>query len=202
MVALKARTAVTERDYPQGGTHMARLLGIVDLAHQPGYQYRGKDIESTWKLELTYELVNSRMKDDRPHVVSEDVKNNNYDKNGKLSNLMARVKALDPENFSGDGTDLNILLGKPCMVTVTIDAGGYPKVRGQAAVSGVPFGMEVPELENTPYTFAFFSDDEENPLEPDMDAWVKLSSFTQDKIRRALNFQGTELSKELALNDY
>ena len=140
-MSLKARSGESIKDNPSHGTHMARLVGIVDLGHQPGYTYRGNDIASSWKLELTYELVNSLMKDGRPHWVSEEVKNNNFEKNGKQSNLMARVRALDPANETQDGDELVKMLANPCMVTVSVTDKGYARVHGAAAVSGVPIDI-------------------------------------------------------------
>lgn len=193
-MALKARQAKSgERDYPVAAPHLARVVGITDLGHQPGYEYRGNKIESSWKIEITYELVNSLMKDGRPHWVSEDIKSNNYEKNGKMSNLMARIRAIDPNNDSRDGDDLLQLLGKPCMVTVTHNEEGFPKIKGQGAVSGVPLGMDIKELYNEPFAF-----DMDNP---DMHLWDSFPEFKKEKIKSALNFTDTELLKVLAKED-
>lgn len=179
-------------DHPAAGTHMARLVGITDLGHQPGFEYQGKEIESAFKMEFTYELVNSLMEDGRPHWVSEQFKNNDFvpDKpGGFIATMMARVAAMTPETpLEKDTTKL---LDKPCMVTVAINAGGYPKVAGQGAVTGIPVGMEIPPLAND--TFSFDMD------EPDMDLWETFPEFKQKRIREALNFEETELFKQIAL---
>jgi hypothetical protein len=60
---------------PKPGTHVARLLGIIDIGLRPPFVYEGKDIQPEYKLELIYELVNSNLEDGRPHVVSEEVTN-------------------------------------------------------------------------------------------------------------------------------
>lgn len=189
-MGLKIREAKgLQKDYPIAGIHLARLIGLVDLGHQPGYEYRGNKIDSCWKIEFTYELVNSKMKDGRPHWVSEDIKSNNYEKNGKMSNMMARVRSLDPLNESQDGTELNTLLGKPCMVTVTLNDEGYPKVQGQMAVSGIPADMPVPPLENEIFTF--------DMDEPNLAVWENFPDFKKEKIKQALNFDESNLSKAL-----
>ena len=179
-------------DHPTAGTHMARLVGITDLGHQPGFVYEGKEIESTFKMEFTYELVNSLMADGRPHWVSEQFKNNDFvpDKpGGFIATMMARVAALTPEDPRE--TDVSKLIGKPCMVTVSINGGGYPKIAGQGAVTGIPVGMDIPALQND--TFAFDMDN------PDMDLWETFPEFKQKRIKEALNFEETELFKQIAL---
>lgn len=193
-MALKAKEAKTgNRDVPQAGNHLARLVGIVDLGHQPGYEYRGNQIPSAYKIEFTYELVNSLTEEGMPHWVSEDVKSNDYDKNGKMSNMMARVRAIDPENDSNNGKNLLALLGKPCMVSVVLNDNGYPVVRGQSAVAGVPMGMEVKELTNE--VFSFDMD------EPDMNVWATFPEFKQKKIKSALNYAETALLKEVTMEE-
>lgn len=179
------------KDYPEGGTHMGRLVGLTDIGHQPGWEFKGKEIPSAWKIEFTYELPNSKMKDGRPHWISEEVKVSDFEGKGITSTMMARVRTLDPKNDSKDGTDLTALLNKPCMVTVTIPESGYPKLKGLPAVSGTPMGMEVPPLENN--TFVFDMDD------PDMELWETFPDFKKEKIQGALNFNSTSLAKELAL---
>jgi len=178
------------REQPEGGTHMARLVGLTDLGHQPGFVWGGKEIESSWKVEFTYELVSAKMADGRPFWVSEEVGVNDFEGEGITSTMMARVRTMDKNNASKDGTDLSALIGLPCMVTVTINDKGYPKLKGQASVSGIPLGMELPELANPSFTFDM--DD------PDMEQYSKFSDFTQGKLQKALNFNETALAKELA----
>ena len=179
-------------DHPDAGTHMARLVGITDQGHQPGFEYQGNEIESAFKVEFTYELVNSLMADGRPHWVSEQVKVNDFvpkKPGGIISTMMARVAALTPSTPTN--TNLLDLLDKPCMVTVVMNAGGYPKVSGQAAVTGIPVGMDIPGLQND--TFSFDMD------EPNMDLWATFPEFKQDRIKEAINFEETELFKQIAL---
>lgn len=180
------------RETPAKGTHAARLLGITDLGHQPGFMYEGKKVESSWKFEFTYELVNHEMEDGRPFVVSEELTNNDWEdiKTGRCSTLIARAKSLMGDNYRQGMNNIPSMLSKACMVSVTHNANGYAKVKGQAAVSGVPFGMEVPQLRNDAY---FFDMDA-----PDMDQWEKMPEFKQNKIKAALNFEETALFRELS----
>ena len=183
----------TKLDVPEQGTHMARLVGLTDLGHQPGFTWQGKDIESSWKVEFTYELVNSLMADGRPHWVSEDVNVNDFEGDGVVSTMMARVRSLDKENASDDGKNLSKLLGAPCMATISLNEKGYPKLKGQAAVGAISLGMDVPELNNEQFTFDMDA--------PNMDVWESFADFKQGKIKVALNFDATVLAKELAVSD-
>lgn len=182
-----------QADRPQGGTHVARLVGLTDLGHQPGFEYKGSEIPSSWKIEFTYELPNSRTKDGRPHWISEEVKVNDFEGKGITSTMMARVRTIDKDNDTNDGKDLTKMLNKPCMVTVTVTETGYVKLKGQASVSGIPMGMEVPELEND--TFVFDMDD------PDMELYETFPEFKKEKLKAAINYNETALAKELALED-
>ncbi len=103
-----------EKDVPEAGTHFARVVGLTDLGHQPGFEYKGDDVPSSYKVEFTYELVNSHMADGRPHWVSEDINVNDFEGDGVTSKMMARVRVIDKDNSTNDGKDLTKLIGKPC----------------------------------------------------------------------------------------
>ena len=181
-------------EQPQAGTHVGRLLSITDLGHQPGFVYDGKKIESAWKLEFTYELVNHFMEDGRPFVISEDLTNKDWEdaKSGRASTLVMRAKSLLNERYREGVEEITTLLTQPCMITVTHNEKGYAKIRGQAAVGSVPFGMETKELRNPAVTFQMDN--------PDMDLWSAMPEFKQNKIMAALNFNETELFKIVALD--
>jgi len=180
----------SNREYPEAGTYTARLVGLTDLGHQDGFVYQGKEIESSWKVEFTYELVDTKMEDGRPFWVNEEVSVNDFEGEGITSTMMARVRTLDKANESDNGKDLTKLLDKPCMVTVIINDNGYPKLKGQAAVSGVPVGLPITELRNDIFSF-----DMDNP---NMDLYAKFPEFKQTKLKTSLNFDETELAKQLA----
>ena len=193
---MKARTPETKaKEQPQSGTHAARLLGIVDLGHQPGFVWDGKPVPSEYKLEFTYELVNHLMEDGRPFVVSEQLTNKNWEdaKTGRASTLTSRAKSLCPDTYKEAVTAIETMLGKACMVSVKLNDKGYAKVSGQAAVGSVPFGMEVPELTNKPYIF--------DMNDPDMELYESFPDFKKERITSALNFDESELAKRLAEGD-
>jgi hypothetical protein len=188
---MKARTKESTREQPEAGTHMARLVAITDLGHQPGF----KDFPSNYKLELTYELVNSEMESGQPFWVSEQMTNNDWEDlaSARGSTLSARARALSPAHCREYLKDLSNFLELPCMVTVTHNEKGYAQIKGQAAVSGVPTGMEIPAVRNKSYLFSLD--------EPDMDIFNGFPEFKQNRIREALNFDETELARQLAAGD-
>ena len=62
-MALQARSTGNGSSKEQApvGSHLARLVGLVDLGHQPEYEWQGKTVESQFKVVFIYELVNENM---------------------------------------------------------------------------------------------------------------------------------------------
>lgn len=175
---MKARNTSKPVSQPDVGTHMARLVGIVDLGHQPGFEWAGKEVPSAYKLRMTYELVNSEMEDGRPHWVHEDITNSDNEK----STLAARVRTM-----RGSFDNLTAMLGSPCMVTLVEGKNGYVKIDGQGGVGGVPNGIPVGELRNNTFTFSLDN--------PDMEVFESLPEFIQNRIKENLDYPGSKLEK-------
>lgn len=176
---MKVRTSSALREKPEAGVHMARVVGLTDLGHQPGFTWSGGEADSAFKFELTYELVNARMSDDRPFWVSEEVTNTDNEK-GKLRQ---RVSATGIQ-FS----DIQSILDKPVMISIELNEKGYPKITN---VAGVPQGIEVPSLSVEPILFDIYSEI------PDLEAYRNMPEFKQNKITNALDFEETSLFKAL-----
>lgn len=192
-MALSAKAGNTGKktlDVPERGTHMARLVGLTDLGHQPAWEYQGEEVKDSYQVTFTYELPNSKMADGRPHWVSEDVNVNDFEGDGISSKMMKRVRAIDANNKSEDGKDLTAMIGEPCMLTIDVNQKGYPKVKD---ASGVPAGLDIPELANP--TFVFDMDS------PDMEKWDTFPEFTQKKIMNAMNFKDSMLGKLVGGSD-
>lgn len=180
---MKARNTSKPVSQPDVGTHMARLVGIVDLGHQPGFEWQGKEVASAYKLRMTYELVNSEMEDGRPHWVHEDVTNSDNEK----STLAARVRTM-----KGSFSNLTAMLGSPCMVTLVEGKNGYVKIDGQGGVGGVPSGIPVAELRNPTFSFSLDA--------PDLEVYETLPEFIQNRIKENLDFSGSKLENMLNSN--
>ena len=173
------------------GTHMARLVGLVDMGHQPGYEWQGKKLESKYKVLFLYELVDTAMEDGRPFWVDESVNVSDFEpKKGQkkvASTMMQRVRTLDGyDGVSQNGQDLTGLVNLPCMVQVEHNEKGYATIK---QVSGVPAGIQVSPLQNTPIIF--------NMDEEDVDTFLKLPEFRQENIKRALDFEGSAIQGAL-----
>lgn len=178
------RVRTTQRAQPPEGVHMARVCGLADIGHQPGFTWSGGEVDSTYKYELTYELVNTTLDDgsdyaDRPFWVSEEVTNTDSDK-GKLKKRLA-----------ASGTpfvQIESFVNCPVMVTIEHNEKGYAKITN---VTGVPSGIEVRELQNEPVIFDLYS-----PT-PDVEQFKNFSEFKRNKIQAALDFKQTPLFKAL-----
>lgn len=184
------KTYGKKKDVPAEGTMMGRLVGIIDLGHQPGYEFGGETIKSNFKVTFTYELPGSLTEDNRPHWLHEDLNYSDHEK----STMYKRVKALDPtgELTASDksGYALQNLINQPCMINIEHNAKGWAKVK---EVVSAPQGIAVPELANTPIIF--------NMDEPNMDVYNKFSDFVKEKMSNALDFKDTALYKELLISN-
>lgn len=166
---MKARSSAVE--VPTQQPHLSRIVRIVNLGLQPGFEWQGEAIEPDYKLEFTFEVCDENMKDGRPFFVSKEVNNKDSDKS-TLYGWMAAAGV--------DCNNIDKSLGKAVMMTPKIKKSGWPTVDN---VAGLPASMQdsVAPLVNEPIIFDFTED------EPDMDTWDKLPETTQKKILNALD---------------
>lgn len=179
---MKVRKQKSNKEQPPAGTHLARIVGLTDLGHQPGFVWQGKEIDSQYKVEITYELVGCDMTDGRPFWVSEEVNNTDNEK----GTLYDRTLAAGVNIYT-----ITDMINKPVMVTLIHKESGYPKITN---VGGVPGGIAVPELRNDPQMFDIYADP------PNVEQYEKFPDFKQKKVMAALDFKTTALYKELVLN--
>ena len=173
-----------KREQPDVGVYLSRVVQVTNLGHQPGFVWNGKKIESSYKIELTYELINEKMQDGRPFWVSEELTNTDNEK----GNLRQRVQA------AGVTFDtFEQILGRAVTVTVEHNDKGYSKV---VNVAGVPSGYNVGELENPMTMFDIYS------TEPDLDVFKAFPAFKRGKIEAALDFKEQVLYAELLSSGY
>ena len=172
------------RPQPPQGTHLARVLGVVDLGLRPEWVYMGDTKPAQYQVELTYELVNTEMEPGRPFVTSEMIVNKiSKDKESdKITNLTRRIKA-----FKGSYDDPKSWLGQPCMLTLEPKKNKpeYIKIVGQSGVGPVPEGMPVKPLTNDTYFFDL--------EDPDMDIFTDFPEWKQEMIKENLEFNGSPL---------
>lgn len=184
-MALKMKTTASI-DAPAQGSHMGRIVGIVDLDHQPGYTWDGGEVEAQYKVQVTYELPGSLTKEGKPHWIHEEFKISGHER----STMYKRVTTIDPTGeLTSKGQNLAGLLNAPCMVDVGVNKKGYPKINN---VTGVPVGIPVGELVNSPFAFDFET--------PDLEVYRRLPEFIQNKLKASIDFDKSKLKLMLLEN--
>lgn len=178
---MKVRSNV--RQQPGEGVHMGRVVGLANLGHMPGFTWAGGEADSSFKTELTYELVDLKMEDGRPFWVSEDVTNTDNER-GKLRGRCAAAGVTVK--------DIDSILDKPIMITIEHNEKGYAKI---VNVTGVPQGMSVAPLTNPTVSFDVYADD------PDLETFENFPEFKQNKIRGGEDFDETVLAKALRVEE-
>ena len=173
-----------KREQPAAAVYLARIAQVTNIGHQPGFEWQGKIINSSYKIELTYELVNERMEDGRPFWVSEEITNTDSEK----GNLRSRVLAAGVTFETFDD-----ILGRAVTVTIEQNEKGYAKI---VNVAGVPGGYDVGQLENPAVNFDMYDE------QPDLDTFKAFPEFKRNKIESALDFKEQPLYAELLANGY
>lgn len=203
MSGLNARKIQTKSSGPQQeaiepGSYPARVVRILDLGVQKQRPYKGEEKSPKHMIELTYELVDEfclneagEPDESKPRWVSEEFSLNSLDSD--LATSTKRYNVLDPkEAFGGDFTQL---IGCTCMVTVVQNPGSgknadkiYNNVANIAAMRPRD-AAQAPELVNPSKVFVLD--------EPDMEVFLSLPQWIQDKIKGNLNFGGSALQQAL-----
>lgn len=176
------------------GAYPARLVHIIDLGVQP-QEYQGEVKAPKNEIWTTYELVDEFMPDEdgeddveRPLWVSESFPLNHLDSDRAKSTK--RYYALDPkEEHEGEWPEL---IGKPVLVTIIkkeTKTGEYNNVGGTSAMREKE-ASKLPELVNEPKVFLM--------SDPDVEVFLSLPQFLQDKVKKGLEYEGSKLEELLA----
>lgn len=188
-MALKAQaTGGKKTDFGrvEDGTHMARVVQIIDLGMQQQTDWKDQtprkwdDGKLMIKPEvfITFEFPTERIDIDgesKPRWLSKRYTLSMHEK----SALTALIQAVDPAGAKSKSYDLTKLIDKPVMVTVGSTSNDNPKVTG---VSGLPKGIKVDPLENEPKLFDMDSFD--------MEVYESLPAFIQEIIQGSESFKG------------
>ncbi len=180
------------------GTYPARLVQIISLGIQKERPYKGEEKPPRLHIYTTYEFLDEFMKDEdgkdipeKPRWLSEEIPFMSLKADKAKSTL--RYLALDPEQqYDGDWSQL---AGTPAMVTVINEEDKRPDVDRTydkiAAVSTMrpKEAAKAPALVNEPKVFDFD--------EPDLEVFNALPDWLQDKIKDAVNYDGSKLQKLL-----
>lgn len=173
----------------ESGSYHARTVQIIGYGLQPQNAWKGQDKPPAKEVGITYELADEFMLDkdgnemeDDPRWVSERIPLRSLDSDRAHSTK--RYYALDPkEEFDGDFTKLGDI---PCVVTIVQNPGkdkqGNDKIyENVASVSAMrdKDKKKAPALKKPVRVF--------NPYDPDMEIFLSLPDWVQDKIKGALD---------------
>jgi hypothetical protein len=197
-LALNAREVKNTggKKYPPfaAGGYPARLVQIIDLGIQP-QEFKGEKKAPKRELMTTYEFLDEFLPDEdgnpdetKPRWLSEQFPLNNLD--SELAKSTNRYYALDPEEEE-DGNWL-ALIERPAMVTVIVEMGKDKVERNKiATVSAMrpKDAQKAPKLVNPPKVLDLD--------EPDVEIFLSLPQWVQDKIKNGLEFDGSPLDKLL-----
>lgn len=189
------------KKYPpalEAGTYPARLVQVLLLGIQKERPFKGEEKAPRLHIYLTYELLDEFMKDDdgldmedKPRWISEEIPFMSL--KADLAKSTKRYFALDPEQkYDGDWAQL---VGTPCMITLVREEDKRPDVdrvyNKVASVSSMrpKEAAKAAKLKNEPKVFDFY--------DPDMDIFDLLPDWLQDKMKDAVDFDGSALQKAL-----
>jgi len=201
-MALKAKQMKSQFKRPdplEAGTYPARLVQVLTLGLQPQRPFKGEEKPPVDELMVTYEFLDEFLTDeetgeellDKPRWLSEDFPF--YPLSSDKAKSSKRYHAFDPkEEFDGDWSEI---LGDPCLVTIVQNPGKganegviYENVAGVSAMRGKD-ADKAEELKNPPKLF--------NIDEPDMEIFLSLPEWIQDKMKSNLNFEGSALERAI-----
>ena len=182
------------------GAYDARLVGLLILGIQKQRPYKGQDKPPVLEMSATYELLDEYMLDedgndieDKPCWLSETFPFYSLDVDRAVSTK--RYYALDPKDEKdGDWVEL---LGTPCTVSVVHGENKKDKDKPYVNISNVSAmnpkkAAKAPDLVNETRVFDFY--------EPDMEVFWKLPKWIQDKMKDAVDFEGSALEQAIEDN--
>ena len=186
------------QDPVEPGSYPARLVQVIDLGLQP-QEYLGEEKPPKNEIMTTYELSDEFMKDDdgeeikdKPRWLSETYPLNSLSSDRAKST--ARYYALDPKGDS-DG-DWSQLLSNPVTVTV-VNKAGTNKNKGKVFTNIASTSTmrprdaaALPPLVNEPKSFDLGN--------PDVELFLTLPQWVQDKIKKGLEYEGSKLDDLLS----
>lgn len=156
-----------EYDQPPAGNHPAVMVAMVDLGTQV-QDFKG-EVKRSRRAMCVWELVTERdtnyPAEERNFVVGIDLTLSNHEKSKFRQWAEARTGKKMPADYEHDFSQE---LGKPCLLNVTHNAAGYPKVNGMSAV---PKGMTVPKAKLGPFLWSL-DDLPTDDGEPDLPDWM------------------------------
>ena len=169
-----------ERINPTEGSHIGRLIRIVDM----GTQHSEKFGSDRRKIMLTFELGDEKAvfdeeKGEQPFVIGREFTMLLTPKSGLRKFLLSWVGSkVDDEEF-----DISDYLNKPCQISVVLDSNNDENIEYANLYSVKPIkkGVKVPKAENPILEFDLDNFDEE--------VYEQLHDWEKEKISGSPEFQ-------------
>jgi hypothetical protein len=184
----------TKQDNLEPATYPARLVQLIDLGLQAQREFKGQAKAPVQEIMLTYELVDTFMKDEKGNDIEDKPRWINeilpfYGLFADKAKSTQRYNAFDP-NGVYDG-DFARAVGNPVNVTIVNNKVGDKVYDNVGAVNPMRAkeAEKCPPLINPAVTFDLDA--------PNLEVFNKLPKFVKDKIIANLNYNGSALSKLL-----
>ena len=179
----------------EAGAYPATIVQVIDLGVQPQRPYKGEEKPPHQEILITYELADEFLKDeegedleDKPRFLSEYFRL--FGLKAENAKSTQRYLNLDPKQVHGG--DFAKLLGLPVTLTVLQnekDGKVYNNV-------GLAVAMREKEVRRHPKPvndlLCFDLD------EPELEVFLSLQSWIQDKIKSSIGFEGTSFADDVA----
>lgn len=191
---MKAPKPNYTRQLPPVGNHVARLINIVYLGTQHSPQYG-----DTFKLRLTWELPNEKAvfkenEGEKPFVVSKETSLSMGTKSA-LRPIVEGMLGCALQDEEAYNFDIDELLGKDCMLYVTIEENDKGKFAKINTATPLPKGMVCPPPVNNIKVLSFEKWDD--------DFFNKLPEFIRTKITQSKEYKQMKGEKieEISVDD-
>ena len=179
----------------ESGTYPVRVVQIIDLGLQTRPPFKGEEKPPAQMIHMTYEFTDEFLKDeegneqeDKPRWLSEEFPL--YNLKSERAKSTQRYKSLDPkEDHEGD---FSLLLGAPANALVTTftlkngpNAGQERNGIDSLSAMRPRDAAKTAELVNEPKMFSLD--------EPDLEVFLSLPEWLQEKIKGNLEYAGSPL---------
>ena len=170
-----------------GGSYISACIGIIDVGEQYDKFPGEKQGKYASKVIFLFELVGETVEVDgeqKPRWLSLEMTQSLHERAALYKTLTAwlgRPLTEDELSIEGCGFDLAQMLGKNCMLSVSLnekDGEQYNKITG---VMGVPKGLQISKPESEPLLFDIDDRDEA--------VFAKLPEWIQKKIEKSTQYQ-------------